>query len=186
MSTPARIYPTLDSSADAGADAGAGSSPGSAAGPQEEPATARDVRELVEVLRVLNANTLRLRTHFAAELGLGINELNALIHMINIGEMTPKGLAQRLSITTGSATAMIDRLENAGFLVRRPHPTDRRSLLLELTPAGMHAMKWVGEQYEEAIVGSFHESIRIPHGTTDFLSKLAQAIEEAADRLSGS
>jgi DNA-binding MarR family transcriptional regulator len=151
-----------------------------------DPVPKQDLRALVDLLRVLNANTLRLRTHFAGELGLGLNELNALVHLLDAGQLTPKGLARMLSITTGSATAMIDRLENAGFVARRPHPSDRRSLLLDLTPAGRHAMKWVGEQYESAIVGSFQEQIRIPEGTTDFLRKLCLAIQEAADGLDGS
>jgi DNA-binding MarR family transcriptional regulator len=33
-------------------------------------------------------------------------------------------------------TAMVDQLEEADLVARRPHPADRRATLLELTPAG--------------------------------------------------
>jgi DNA-binding MarR family transcriptional regulator len=42
----------------------------------------------------------------------------------------------KLLVTPRNMTAMIDQLEQAGLVARRPHPADRRATLLELTPAG--------------------------------------------------
>jgi DNA-binding MarR family transcriptional regulator len=47
-------------------------------------------------------------------------------------------------------TAMVDRLESKGFMLRKPNPTDRRSVLLHLSPAGTHAMQWATEHFAKA------------------------------------
>jgi MarR family transcriptional regulator, organic hydroperoxide resistance regulator len=45
-------------------------------------------------------------------------------------------IAAELSITTGGTSKLVDRIEASGFCRRLPNPDDRRSSLLELTPAG--------------------------------------------------
>jgi DNA-binding MarR family transcriptional regulator len=52
------------------------------------------------------------------------------------GAMGMKELAGRLGITTGTLTVQVDKLVNAGFIERRPHHSDRRSILVDLTDAG--------------------------------------------------
>ncbi|MEL6767963.1 MAG: MarR family transcriptional regulator [Pseudomonadota bacterium] len=45
-------------------------------------------------------------------------------------------LATRLSVTKRNITSLVDGLEKDGLAARHPHPTDRRSTLVMLTPAG--------------------------------------------------
>jgi MarR family transcriptional regulator, organic hydroperoxide resistance regulator len=45
-------------------------------------------------------------------------------------------LATELGISSGGASKLVDRLEARGHCRRHPNPGDRRSSLLELTPAG--------------------------------------------------
>jgi MarR family transcriptional regulator, organic hydroperoxide resistance regulator len=45
-------------------------------------------------------------------------------------------LATDLGVSSGGASKLVDRLEARGYCRRRPNPGDRRSSLLELTPAG--------------------------------------------------
>jgi DNA-binding MarR family transcriptional regulator len=45
-------------------------------------------------------------------------------------------IAEELAITVGGASKVVDRIAAAGHCVRRPNPGDRRSSLIELTPAG--------------------------------------------------
>lgn len=49
---------------------------------------------------------------------------------------TLRSLAERMHCEASNATFVADRLEEMGLLERRPHPTDRRSKLLHLTPEG--------------------------------------------------
>ena len=50
--------------------------------------------------------------------------------------MRMKELAQHMGITTGTLTVLVDRLEDKDFVFRKPHQTDRRSILVELTEEG--------------------------------------------------
>lgn len=65
------------------------------------------------------------------------------VHAIEIlgagGAMPMKELAARTGVTTGTLTVLVDRLESRGFVERRPNETDRRSILVGLTPAGERA-----------------------------------------------
>lgn len=45
-------------------------------------------------------------------------------------------LADRLSVTKRNVTTLVDGMEKDGLATRSPHPTDRRSKLIELTPSG--------------------------------------------------
>lgn len=49
---------------------------------------------------------------------------------------TPQAIAKFIEIDIGSVSRVIDRLVVKGFLVKRPHEEDRRSVFLELTPEG--------------------------------------------------
>ncbi len=44
-------------------------------------------------------------------------------------------IAERVLITTGSVTSLLDGLEKRGLIRRLPHPHDRRKLLIDITPA---------------------------------------------------
>jgi MarR family transcriptional regulator, organic hydroperoxide resistance regulator len=48
--------------------------------------------------------------------------------------LEPSVIAERLVVTTGSMTSLLDNLENRGLVRRRPHPSDRRKLLIDITP----------------------------------------------------
>lgn len=50
--------------------------------------------------------------------------------------LRPTDLAESLMLTSSGATKRLDRLEQAGLVARQPDPTDRRGILIELTPAG--------------------------------------------------
>jgi len=69
---------------------------------------------------------------------LGVNGTDLRCLEILIGdsdaEVTPRMIADRLALTTGSVTTMLDRLERAGLIARTPHATDRRKTVVEITP----------------------------------------------------
>lgn len=57
------------------------------------------------------------------------------------GPCTQQSLASELAVTPRSVSAMTDGLEATGYLVRSPHPDDRRAVLLHLTPAAKTMMQ---------------------------------------------
>lgn len=96
----------------------------------------------------------QFRNARARELHLGPSDILALDHLHNAGPMAPKDLSTLMGVTSGTMTALLDRVEKAGFLKREKNPDDRRGLLLRLTPAGQHAMRWLYEQFDQAIRGT--------------------------------
>jgi DNA-binding MarR family transcriptional regulator len=59
----------------------------------------------------------------------------------------PRTLLQPLMVTSGGLTNRIDRLEEAGWIVRAPNPDDRRGVFLELTPSGRELVDRVTAAY---------------------------------------
>ena len=64
----------------------------------------------------------------AAAVYLGINrtDLRCMDVLLEQGQATPGYLADALGLTTGSVTAMLDRLEKLDYVERSPDPGDRR------------------------------------------------------------
>lgn len=54
--------------------------------------------------------------------------------------LRPSELADRLGITKQSVGQLIDDLEDAGYVVRRPDPTDGRARLVVFGPRGHQAL----------------------------------------------
>ncbi|GAB2696482.1 MarR family winged helix-turn-helix transcriptional regulator [Paenibacillus thermoaerophilus] len=50
-------------------------------------------------------------------------------------------LADRMEVKPSAITVMIDRLEKPGYVKRVPDPSDRRSTLVEITPAGQEVLE---------------------------------------------
>ena len=50
--------------------------------------------------------------------------------------LTPGEITPQLVATSATVTGLIDTLEARGLVVRRAHPTDRRSVLVAITPHG--------------------------------------------------
>lgn len=56
-------------------------------------------------------------------------------------ELNPTELARNQMMTSGGMTPLIDSLERAGLVDRRPNPDDRRSRLVALTPDGLRVIE---------------------------------------------
>lgn len=56
------------------------------------------------------------------------------------GALEPGVIAERLIVTSASVTSLIDTLEKRGLVQRRPHPDDRRKVLVELTDQGQDVL----------------------------------------------
>jgi DNA-binding MarR family transcriptional regulator len=83
---------------------------------------------------------------------LGVNRTDArcLDILDQHGSMSAGDLAAASRLTTGAITAVIDRLERAGYARRVPDQSDRRRVLVELTPKAYEtAMELMVEPYRE-------------------------------------
>ena len=90
--------------------------------------------EVVTALHRFGLERDRLRTALARRLGVALADLDALEHLELAGQLSQRDLAERLLLSSGAVTFLVDRLEQAGLVRRQPHPTDRRTTLVALAP----------------------------------------------------
>lgn len=121
---------------------------------------------------------------------LGINTTDARCLEILIQEtpgVTPRGLADRLGLTTGSATTMLDRLEKVGYVTRSAHPSDRRKLLVHATDvARERAFALIGplvDAGQRTLLSRY--SVEQLELITEFLTRAAELQREHVARLRG-
>jgi len=94
---------------------------------------------------VLDAVRAELREYFGAadafdeamaeRLGIGRTDLRCVDIIQRRGTMSAGALAQASGLSTGAVTFLLDRLERHHLVRRRPDPTDRRRVMVELVPA---------------------------------------------------
>ena len=83
--------------------------------------------------------------------GLSCRDLEVLGALRRSGGGMPAGqLAKAAMLTSGGMTGQADRLANAGLVVRRPDPADRRAVLVSLTPEGEETAEGAVKAYLKA------------------------------------
>lgn len=76
------------------------------------------------------------------------------------GPMSPSELGDRLTVTRATVTGVVDSLERRGFARRSANAADRRSLVVEITPAGLSVLqelRTVVHRNEKAWLSGFSE-----------------------------
>lgn len=77
----------------------------------------------------------RLRSE-RADSTLTLTQLSALATLERHGPLTPGELAAHERVQPPSVTRVVALLDERGLLTRRPHPSDGRQQLVEVSPAG--------------------------------------------------
>lgn len=75
-------------------------------------------------------------------------------------QLTPTVLLKSAMLTSGAMTNRLNRLEQAGFIIRDNAPDDRRSVLVSLTPAGLELVNVLVEdhvQNEQMLLAPYTE-----------------------------
>jgi MarR family 2-MHQ and catechol resistance regulon transcriptional repressor len=113
-------------------------------------------------------NTIRTADLLFDEIGRLLRPLNVsaagglvLGILRDRGSMSPSELGERLIVTRATVTGLLDSLEGRGFVHRSPNPSDRRSLLAEITPAGLAVLqdlRTIVHRNEKAWLGALSDS----------------------------
>ena len=94
---------------------------------------------VLNALRDYRAAEAAMRRRTRSAMRMGETDLLAIRFLLKReGEgrtVSPKDLAAHLGISSASTTVLIDRLVRSGHVERRPHPTDRRALVIAPTIA---------------------------------------------------
>jgi len=111
-------------------------------------------------------------------LGLTFARYEALVLLTfsSRGSLPLGKMGERLQVHPTSVTSIVDRLETAGLVVRKPHPEDGRAVLAEITPSGRALV----EQATEALVGADFGLGALDDAGLRALSELLRPVRRAA------
>lgn len=117
-------------------------------------------------------------------LGVNVTDMKCLDIMTLKGSASPSELAEHTGLSTGATTAMLDRLENAKLIERRPHPTDRRATLVVLSQEAMRKLPAVFESLAKAmetlVLGYSEKELKV---LVDFFAKVDVLWKEEREKL---
>ena len=107
---------------------------------------------------------------------ISVTQCYALETLVKQGERTLNDLAAQLYLDKSTASRVVDALERKGYVTRRPHPEDRRALLLEATAAGRELEGRIRDSIlaeERSLLAGFTPEVR--QAMTQLLRQLARA-----------
>lgn len=141
-------------------------------------------KQAIMAARENGISAVLFRNAVGRELGLNVTDSECLSFLSIKGVSTPTELAHYTGLTSGSTTAMIDRLEKAKFIKRRPNPKDRRGVLVEINKQYTETVgPFVGglqKAQRELIAGYSREELEI---ITNFLTRFTDNVKERTKRI---
>jgi MarR family transcriptional regulator, organic hydroperoxide resistance regulator len=114
------------------------------------------------LIRVVRLHRLRAR-QLLGDLGLHPGHELLLMHLWDVGPQRQSDLAVVFDTDSASMTRTVQRLERAGFVIRRDDPSDSRATLVDSTPAGLalrERFEQLWTQLESDTVGAISEPQR--------------------------
>jgi len=142
-----------------------------------------------ELARFIDFLTVRFKEReqlFASQLEVSERELALLRTLASDGPMIIKDLGARFTVPVSTMTGLVDRMEKKGLLRRAPGRRDRRSIELELTPAGSLALREHARNIEaiaEAMLRAL--SARDQEALISILRRVREGLEAAFTRAAG-
>lgn len=141
-------------------------------------------RALAQTLRALVSKTQLYADGVGHELGLHRSDLMAMNLMSQAamrGEsMTPTDVSKQMSLSAAAVTALVDRLERVGHLVRHPDAKDRRRTRLGVSrqaeSVSREMFRPMNDRLYEAMGSYTDEELDL---VTRVLRDLVQAVHEA-------
>lgn len=145
------------------------------------------VAKLLELSQSLSAESTRFHQAVAATFGLGITDMRAISLIVQAGSLSAGQLADRLGLTTGAITSVIDRLEQQDLVQRKRDEADRRKILvvpnLHKILDGSNPYRSIGEKFVALLDGFSTEELRT---ITRFHERAIGITTDAIDELARS
>jgi DNA-binding MarR family transcriptional regulator len=105
-------------------------------------------------------------------------EVLMLLYFSRTGSLPMTRIGQRLQVHPTSVTNAVDRLESAGLVRRTPHPTDRRTTLVQLLDPGRELVIKATKELNTEV---FRAPGISPEGVTSLVAILTEMRRDAGD-----
>lgn len=151
--------------------------------------SAADAQQCVRVMEALHAWQTASRALSDASkryMKLNDSDMRAIRMMIRAKKqgliVTPKDISRAVGISSASTTKLVDRLVEAGHLVRLPHPNDRRTTCIEVTEhTRRSAQETIGRQHARRFAAAAELTRDERDAVIRFLEAMVEADEPQAD-----
>ncbi|HKS45464.1 MAG TPA: MarR family transcriptional regulator [Amycolatopsis sp.] len=141
------------------------------------------IGEVLMACREMSTETVMFHAAIADKRGLSATESKATDYLARFGPLTPKDLVKHSGLAPASVTALIDRLERKGLVRRKPHPEDRRKVLIELDqPDDASPWEYLIEQMLRFLDRYSDEQLRL---IVEFTRAGSEITHRATKRLTG-
>ncbi len=107
------------------------------------------VGRIGNIVRRMGAQSVIVSQTVAARFGLNTTDLECLDLIQLQGEASAGQLAAATGLTSGAVTALMDRLERAGYVERLDDPADRRRVLVRIRPGSIGEIAKVYEPMQK-------------------------------------
>lgn len=117
---------------------------------------------------------------------ISVAQFDALETILRSGPLTLNALAARLFLDKSTASRVVDALQRKGYVERKEHPSDRRALHLEATPAGRELHRRIEADIlaqERRLLEEFSPEVR--QSMARLIEKLARAAASRIDTSGG-
>lgn len=116
--------------------------------------------------------------------GLTTSRVHLLWVLQHAGPSTQQALATLCAVSPRNITGLVDGLERSGHVRRTPHPTDRRAVLVELTPSAVTTMTRMQQEHvelDEALISAIAPEDRdaVQRGIAALADHLGTLVAEA-------
>lgn len=110
-----------------------------------------ELRTWLRLLACCNLIEKEIRTRLRDEVGITLPQFDLLAALDRAegGSLVMGELSRRLMVTNGNVTALVDRLVRDGLLERQVSPTDRRALVVRMTPRGRMVFEQVAPSHAD-------------------------------------
>lgn len=90
----------------------------------------KEYEEVTSLVRSLGTRVVLYQQYISELLNVYSHDFTTIDILKETGPITAGELAQRVGLTTGSVTSLVDRLEKRGYVTRERHPRDRRKVII--------------------------------------------------------
>ena len=108
-----------------------------------------EIRIWLRLLACANRIETALQRRIVGAFGISLARFDLLAQLERAGgALTMTEASKRMMVTNGAVTGLVDRLAQEGFVVREPHASDRRTILVRLTDEGRARFLAIAREHE--------------------------------------
>ena len=131
------------------------------------------------LIGLANRETAGASTMFMYESGLTFPQIIVMYALTWLGPQAISTLAEKLRLSLGATSQLVDRLVEAEYVAREEDPDDRRVRMVRMRPKGVQFMGRLNEIRRRELTAAFD---RLSPKIRD---RLAEALRDAVDSLAG-